>query len=179
MRILMSGKNMELSDSLRNLFEKKARKLERYFRPETDVMVTFSQEGSRQMIEVTIPFDGVLLRAEESSYDIYASIDNVLERVERQVHKHRKRLEHRLNDDAFRYDEPLYGDAFEQEDEEGARIVRTKRFAIKPMDAEEAVAQMELIGHTFFVYLDADTEQVCVVYKRRDGNYGLIEPTFD
>ncbi|MGI6005742.1 MAG: ribosome hibernation-promoting factor, HPF/YfiA family [Christensenellales bacterium] len=177
MRIIISSKNMTLSEDLRNLFMKKAGKLERYLRMETDVLATFSQEGSREIIEVTIPLNGAVLRAQESGYDFYTAVDVVLERLERQMRKHRTRLARRLREDAFESEQPVFMAEFddEQEADDGPRIVRTKRFSVKPMDTEEAVAQMEMLGHTFFVYLDAETERVSVVYKRHDGNYGLIE----
>lgn len=180
MKIIISNKNMTLTDNLRDLFEKKAGKLERYLRQDTEVLVTFSREGTRETIEVTIPFEGGLLRAEETGYDVYAAVDAVLEKIEKQIRRHRTRLERRLKEDAFSFAQPVYFEADEEDEEdEQVRIVRTKRFAIKPMDALEAVEQMRMLGHTFFVYQDAETEAVNVVYKRRDGTYGLIEPELD
>lgn len=180
MKFTISSKNMTLTDNLRDLFEKKAGKLERYLRPETEVLVTFSREGARESIEVTIPFECGLLRAEETGYDIYTSVDAVLAKIEKQIRRYRTRLDRRLKEDAFAADAPLYFEADDEEDgEEEYRIVRTKRFAVKPMDAHEAIAQMQMLGHSFFVYLDAETGAVNVVYKRRDGNFGLIEPEID
>lgn len=181
MKFIISSKNMTLTDNLRDLFEKKAGKLERYLRPDTEVLVTFSREGTRDTIELTIPFDGGILRAEETGYDVFACVDEVLEKIEKQIRRHRTRLERRLKEDAFAAQEPLYFDMQDDEElsQDEVRIVRTKRFAVKPMDALEAVAQMQMLGHSFFVYLDAETGAVNVVYKRRDGNYGLIEPEID
>ncbi|MBP3372240.1 MAG: ribosome-associated translation inhibitor RaiA [Clostridia bacterium] len=180
MRIIISSKNITLTDDIRDLFEKKAGKLERYLRPDAEMLVTFSREGARDTIEVTIPFDGGLLRAEETGYDIFTCVDEVLEKIEKQIRRHRTRLERRLKEDAFAAPEPVYFEEDEEEEqEEGIRIVRTKRFAVKPMDAYEAVEQMLMLGHAFFVYQDAETGGINVVYKRHDDTYGLIEPELD
>ncbi len=176
MRISISGKNLEISDYLRDLVEKKVNKLERYFAQDTEVQVTLSVEKNRHIVEVTIPYDGGLIRAEEVTGDMYASIDNVLDKLEKQILRHRTRLEKSLRTDAFKYDEPLFGGNYEDFEEETSRIVRVKRFNIKPMDEEEAMLQLEMLGHSFYVFINADTGKMNVLYKRKDGNYGLIEP---
>lgn len=176
MRISISGKNLEISDYLRDLVEKKVNKLERYFAQDTEVQVTLSVEKNRHIVEVTIPYDGGLIRAEEVTGDMYASVDNVLDKLEKQILRHRTRLEKSLRNDAFKYDEPLFGGNYEDFEEEASRIVRVKRFNIKPMDEEEAMLQLEMLGHSFYVFINADTGKMNVLYKRKDGNYGLIEP---
>lgn len=177
MRISISAKNLEISDYLRDLTEKKVSKLERYFPQDTEAQVTLSVERSRHIVEVTIPCEGGIIRAEEVTGDMYASIDNVLDKIEKQILRHRTRLEKSLRSGAFRFEQPLYSDSYDEFDEEaGPRIVRVKRFNIKPMSEEEAMLQLELLGHSFYVFENADTNCINVLYKRKDGNYGLIEP---
>ena len=179
MRIMISGKNMEVSEYLKGLVEKKAAKLKRYFKEGTEVHVTLSIEKSRHIAEVTVPFDGVVFRTEESTGDMYSSIDAALKKLERQIRKHRTKLEKRLRDDAFDIPQPEYGEDVDNEgEEEAAQIVRVKHFTVKPMDVAEAQMQMELLGHSFFVFTNAKTNETNVIYKRKDGNLGLIEPTY-
>ncbi len=177
MRISITGKNLEISDYLNDLVEKKVGKLERYFSQDTEVQVTLSVEKNRHIVEVTIPYEGGVIRGEEITGDMYASIDNVLDKLEKQIIRHRTKLEKCLRSGAFRYSEPLYGGSFEEaEEEEGPKIVRVKRFAIKPMSEEEAMLQIEMVGHSFYVFINSETNAMNVLYKRKDGNYGLIEP---
>ncbi len=176
MRITVSGKNIEITSGLRNAVEKKLSKLEKYFNPEVEAHATLSVQKNNQIIEVTIPFNGVILRGEESNEDMYASIDLVIDKLERQIRKQKTKLERRIHGDSLRFQAIVKYEP--EEDEEESKIVRTKRFAMKPMSAEEAVLQMELLGHSFFVYRSAENGDVNVVYKRNDGNYGLIEPEF-
>jgi len=168
MRLKVTGKGMELSDYLENLVEKKANKLECYFRPETEVQVTLSIEKSRHICEVTVPFDGVTLRTEEVSGDMYNSIDASLKKLERQIRRHRTKLEKRLRDGAYTEAAPVYADD-ELMDAPLEDVVRRKRFPAKPMDIEEAKMQMELLGHSFFVFTNAETNEVNVLYKRAAG----------
>ena len=132
-------------------------------------------EKNRHIVEVTIPYDGGVIRGEEITGDMYASIDNVLDKLEKQIIRHRTKLEKCLRSGAFREMEPALAMDDEAE-EEGPKIVRVKRFAIKPMSEEEAMLQIEMVGHSFYVFLNSDTNQMNVLYKRKDGNYGLIEP---
>lgn len=176
MRIVVSGKNIVVTDALKDRVNKKLSKFERFFEPNTDAHATLSVEKGRHIFEVTIPFNGVILRAEEATDDMYMSIENVIEKLERQVRKQKTKLERRMKDYTLRFD-ALFDHIPEEEDDE-VRIVKTKKFAYKPMAAEEAALQMELLGHNFFVFSNADTEEVNVIYKRKDGNYGLIEPEF-
>lgn len=176
MRISITGKNLEISDYLNELVNKKVGKLERFFPQDAEVFVTLSVEKNRHIVEVTIPYDGGVIRGEEITGDMYASIDNVLDKLEKQIIRHRTRLEKCLKSGALRDMESAYGSLEEEADKEGPKIVRVKRFAIKPMSEEEAMLQIEMVGHSFYVFLNAGTNQMNVLYKRKDGNYGLIEP---
>lgn len=176
MKFIISGKNIDVTPSLRTAIEQKIGKLEKYFTPETEVIVTLSVEKERQKIEVTIPLKGTIIRSEQVSDDMYVSVDLVEEVIERQLLKYRKKLIDRHQEGGFFYAEVAEEDA---EIEEGEiRIIRTKRFGMKPMFPEDACIQMELLGHNFFVFSNAETDEVNVVYKRKDGTYGLIEPEF-
>lgn len=174
MRVQIAGKGMEVSDYLKELVTKKVSKLQRYFDEDTEAHITMSIQKSRHIVEVTIPFDGVVLRGEEATGDMYASVDGVLKKLEKQIHKHRTALKKRLRDGAFTTedDEHRSGGASEKMPD----IVRTKRFVVKPMDIEEAKMQMELLGHQFFVFRNAKTNEINVLYQRHDGDLGLIEP---
>ena len=175
MRFIITGRNINLTTGLQDAVESKLKKLERYFNPDTEAQVTLSVEKGRQKIEVTIPVKGRIIRAEQVSEDMYTSIDLVQETIERQLKKYKNKLidstQNATSCSKEYADEPY-------EEEDAIRIVKTKRFAIKPMDAEEACLQMEMLGHSFYVFRDADTDQVNVVYKRKNGTYGLIEPEF-
>lgn len=175
MKFTISGKNIDVTEGLKSAVRDKLGKLERYFTPDTEVIVTMSVEKERQKIEVTIPVKGSILRAEESSSDMYVSIDLVEEIIERQMKKYKNKLiDRKQSAQAF---SELFLNEDSYEDEE-IRIVKTKRFAMKPMDPEEACIQMELLGHSFYVFLNAETDEVNVVYKRKNNTYGLIEPEF-
>ena len=176
MRISITGKNLEISDYLNELVNKKVGKLERFFPQDTEVFVTLSVERNRHIVEVTIPYEGGVIRGEEITGDMYASIDNVLDKLEKQIIRHRTRLEKCLRTGAVREIESRYGAEIDEAEEEGPKIVRVKRFAIKPMNEEEAMLQIEMVGHSFYVFLNSDTNAMNVLYKRKDGNYGLIEP---
>ena len=175
MRITITGRNIELTEGLKQAVEEKLGKLEKYFTPETDVFVTLSVEKERQKIEVTIPIKGHIIRSEQVSSDMYVSIDLVEEVIERQLKKYKNKIiDRQHNADFFR------SDFIEKEfvDEEEIKIVRNKKFDIKPMYPEDACIQMELTGHSFFVFVNAETDQVNVVYKRKGNTYGLIEPEY-
>lgn len=173
MNITITGRNIDITDNLRSAVEEKLGKLERYFKPETDVHVTLSVEKERQKIEVTIPVKGRIIRSEQVSNDMYVSIDLVEEVIERQLRKYKtKIIDKKQNAVNF---QKAYIDNDYMENEE-IEIVRTKRFDIKPMYPEDACVQMELLGHNFFVFMNAETDQTNVVYKRKGGTYGLIEP---
>ena len=168
-------KNLDITEGLRSAIEEKIGKLERYFTDTTEVHVTLSTEKNRQKIEITIPMKGSIIRAEEVSSDMYVSIDLVEEVIERQLRKYKNKLIDKEQNAAHLSQSFIEADDFEDED---IQIIRSKKFAMKPMDPEEACVQMELIGHNFFVFYNAETEQVNVVYKRKGNTYGLIEPEF-
>lgn len=181
MKFNIRGENIEVTAALREYVEKKLSKLERYFEtpPTSEVHVTLSVVKEKQNIEVTIPLTGLMLRAEEKGADMYASIDLVVEKLERQIRKHKTKVNRRIRQEAgYRsyFKEDGVGSGHLPDEEEEYEVVRTKRFTLKPMDVEEAILQMNMIGHNFFVFANADSDQVNVVYKRADGKYGLIEP---
>lgn len=175
MRYNMYGKNIEVTEGLKTAVEEKLGKLSHYFTEDIEIHVTFSVEKELQKIEVTIPMKGTLLRAEEESEDMYTSIDLVEDTMERQLRKFKNKLVDKKQN-AMSLSQAFLSEEPEEEDE--VKIVRTKRFAVKPMDVEEACIQMELLGHNFFVFRNAETDEVNVVYKRKGNTYGLIEPEY-
>lgn len=175
MKYIISGKNIEITPGLRSAVEDKIGKLERYFTEETEVHVTLSVEKERQKIEVTIPVKGNIIRSEQVSNDMYVSIDLVEEIIERQLKKYKNKLVDQKQSAGYFKQE--YIDKEYMEDEE-VKIIRSKKFDIKPMYPEDACIQMELLGHSFFVFCNAETEQINVVYKRKGNTYGLIEPEY-
>ena len=175
MNLVISGKNLDITEGLRSAIEEKIGKLERYFTDTTEVHVTLSTEKNRQKIEITIPMKGSIIRAEEVSSDMYVSIDLVEEVIERQLRKYKNKLIDKEQNAAHLSQSFIEADDFEDED---IQIIRSKKFAMKPMDPEEACVQMELIGLNFFVFRNSETDEVNVVYKRKGNTYGLIEPEF-
>ena len=173
MNIIIIGKNIDVTPGLREAVEEKIGKLEKYFTPDTEVHVTLSVEKDRQKIEVTIPVKGSIIRSEQVSNDLYVSIDLVEEIIERQLKTYKSKLvNYKQNSDNFKQD---YIDKDFSDDDE-IKIIRSKKFDMKPMYPEDACVQMELLGHNFFVFQNAETDQVCVVYKRKGNTYGMIEP---
>ncbi len=179
------GENIEVTPALRDYAEKKIGKLERYFNntPNANVYVNLKVYNDKTAkVEITIPMPNLVLRAEEQNTDMYAAIDIITDKLERQIRKHKTKVNRKFRahgtvdaaPEAFAFaEEEDPQDVLETEDLE---IVRNKRFDLKPMDSEEAILQMNLLGHNFFVYTNAETEHTNVVYKRKDGRYGLIEP---
>ena len=175
MKFVIVGRNLEVTPGLRAAVEDKIGKLEKYFNPDTEAHVTLSVEKERQKIEVTIPVKGSIIRSEQVSNDMYVSIDLVEEIIERQLKKYKSKIvDKQQNASSF---SKAFVENDYMEDEE-VKIVRTKKFDIKPMYPEDACIQMELLGHNFFVFSNAETDEVNVVYKRKDGAFGLIEPEF-
>ena len=173
MKFIISGKNIDVTEGLRTAIEDKIGKLEKYFKPETEVFVTLSVEKDRQKIEVTIPIKGNIIRSEQVSNDMYISIDLVEEIIERQLKKYKTKLVDQKQANGFFKQEFIDNEFM---DDEEVRILRTKKFDIKPMYPEDACVQMELLGHSFFVFCNAENGDVNVVYKRKGNTYGLIEP---
>ncbi|MDO4647505.1 MAG: ribosome-associated translation inhibitor RaiA [Eubacteriales bacterium] len=175
MKFIISGKNLTVTDGLKSAVEDKLGKLERYFTPDTEIIVTLSVEKDRQKIEVTIPVKGNIIRSEQTSNDMYVSIDLVEEVIERQLRKYKNKIIDKKQS-AVNFQKAYIDRDYEESEE--VRIIRTKKFDIKPMYPEDACVQMELLGHDFFVFCNAETDQVNVVYKRKGNTYGLIEPEY-
>ena len=179
MKIIFKGKHIEVTDAMRNYIEKRLNKIERHFDHILEVIVTLSVEKNRQIVEATLQASRALIRAEEETDDMYTSIDKVADKLERQIQKYKEKYFQKPHPGSER--KGLINEGVNVEDSESdkiAKIVRTKRFAIKPMSVEEAAMQMDLLGHNFFVFANDNTNKVNVLYKRKDGNFGLIEPEF-
>lgn len=176
MKITFTEKKVNLPQKLHDYAEKKVNKLERYFKTDCEANLVFGVEKDRNKVELTIRSGGTILRVAESTSDMFASVDAAVTSMERQLRKHKTRLEKRLRQDAFErtVDEPSTFVPMDEEDEE-FRVVRTKRFPLKPMTVDEAILQMELLEHSFFAFKNEDSGTFAVVYKRNDGGYGLIE----
>ena len=173
MNITITGKNIEITENLRNAVNDKLGKLKKYFTEDTQVKVTLSVEKERQKIEVTIPVKGKLIRSEQVSNDMYVSIDLVEEVIERQLRKYKNKIVAKREESINFQKEYIENEYLESEE---IHIIRTKKFDIKPMYPEDACVQMELLGHNFFVFVNAETNCTNVVYKRKGNTYGLIEP---
>ena len=173
MKFIIIGRNIDITEGLKSAVQEKLGKLERYFTPETEIHVTLSVEKDRQKIEVTIPVKGNIIRSEQVSSDMYVSIDLVEEVIERQLRKYKTKIVNQQQAGG-NFQKEFVEDEF-LEDEE-VNIIRTKKFGIKPMYPEDACVQMELLGHNFYVFRNAETDEVNVVYKRKGNTYGLIEP---
>ena len=175
MRYTITGRNIDVTPGLREAVIEKIGKLERYFNQDTEAIITLSVTKDRQKIEVTIPVKGHIIRAEDQSTDMYVSIDLVEEIIERQLKKYKTKL---IDKKQSHIDFSEFYVQEETEADDEIKIEKVKKFAMKPMDPEEACVQMELLGHSFYVFLNAETEEVNVVYKRKGQTYGLIEPEF-
>ncbi|RKQ35570.1 ribosome hibernation-promoting factor, HPF/YfiA family [Oceanobacillus halophilus] len=181
MKFNIRGENIEVTGAIKDYVEKKISKLERYFDtpPASDVHVNLSVYNDEQRIEVTIPMPNLLLRGEVQHIDLYAAIDLVVDKLERQIRKHKTKINRKARQNGA----PKHAFAKmekeslnNQHDEDEFKIVRTKRFNLKPMDPEEAILQMDMLGHEFFVFTNDKSGESNVVYRRKDGKYGLIEP---
>lgn len=176
MQITFRGKNLDVTPAIKEHATKRISRIKRYFDQPLTAQVRLEVERGQHIVEVTIPVGGLILRGEQRSPDMYASLDQVIDKLERQVRKYKTRINRkpRANGSAVAVAEADTDS--EAEFDDAPRLVKTKRFAIKPMDPEEAIMQMNLVGHDFFVFLNGESDEVNVVYKRHDGNYGLIEP---
>ena len=176
MKIIISGKGMDITDGIREAIEKKLGKLDKYL-PEdvtAKAVVSSRKKGQDIKVEVTIPLKKHLLRAEESDKDLNRAVDKVQEVLERQIRKYKTKILSKKREESIKTMEPQVPEADEAAD--AIRIVRDKKVVLEPMGAEEACMRMDLLGHNFFMFLNADTDKVCVVYKRYDDAYGMIEP---
>ncbi|ADY57521.1 SSU ribosomal protein S30P;sigma 54 modulation protein [Syntrophobotulus glycolicus DSM 8271] len=172
MNVIIRGKQFKVTDALKDYVIKRVSKLEKFSDDFTDVNVTLSVQKERQRIEVTAPLNGMMIRGEEETDNMYSSIDLVVEKLERQIEKYRQRINKKRSKVLKEQNRQEKDPDLEERD----RIVRVKKFNYKPMAVEEAVMQMNLIGHNFFVFVNLETETMNVVYRRKDGDYGLLEP---
>lgn len=172
MKITIYGKQMTVRESLKLAVEKKLRKFDKFFGEETEAFVTCKVRKGDKIIEITVNYGATTFRSEEESETFITALDRAAESLERQIRKNKTRVEKKVKRDAFVITE----DDDDEYLEEGEFKIRTKSFPFKPMDPEEAILQMNLLGHAFFAFTDSQTEKVCVVYKRKDGDYGLIIP---
>lgn len=175
MTINMTARNTSVRDSFRKSVEKKLAKLDRFFDDEAMVHVTVTNEGSRETVEVTIKSSGMFFRSEKTTQDRLDSLDVVVDALFRQIIKNKTRLEKRLRKTAFSpgYDTDFIGT------EDTYNVVKSKKFQVKPMSVEEAILQMNMIGHSFYMFRDSELGEICVVYKRKSGDYGLLEPEME
>ena len=173
MKYNIRGDKMIITDAIKDYAETKLGKLEKYFKDDDiTANVLAKVRGNSQIVEVTIPTSKFILRSEEENEDLYAAIDLVSDKLERQIRKNKTRLNRNIKDSVkeFNFDFDI-----KEEEESKEKIVKRKNIEMKPMDEEEAILEMELLGHSFFVYKDMDINKICVLYKRKDGDYGLIE----
>ncbi len=175
MIITYAGKNVQVTDAMKELAEKKLSKLDKFFRSDVLCKVTFSQQRSAQLVEITIELPGTFIRSEESSNDLQTAIDKAVEVLSRQIRKHKTKLEkkYRGNNESIRFENIPVNEASEELD---ARIFKTKSLELRPMSADEAILQLELVGHDFYMFRNADSNDINVVYKRVDKGYGLLVP---
>ncbi|MDD2417662.1 MAG: ribosome-associated translation inhibitor RaiA [Oscillospiraceae bacterium] len=171
MKITITGRKVPIGELFTQRTEKKMSKLDKFFDSDAQAEVTVSQERNMQRVEITIRHNGMLFRAEDAAREANDVVDKLVDILFRQIRRNKTRLEKRLRDDAF-LDNGVGMDAEETE----FNIVRSKKFNVKPMDVEEAVLQMNLLGHQFYMFRNMHTDEINVVYCRRDGNYGLLEP---
>lgn len=178
MKMTISARNMVVSPNITKRIEKKAEKMGRYLLPDTEMQVKMRKEkNGLRIVEITVPMgNNVILRSESEAEDnLFLAIDQALAKIERQIHRHRTKLGKRIREDAFTPDEPEYIDEAEAEEIE-PKIVRHKTFPVRPMSVEDAVVQMEMLGHSFFAFVNVETERTNILYLRKDGNLGLLEP---
>ena len=178
MKLSIYGKNMQVTENITKRIEKKTNKMSRYLLPDTEMQVRMRKEkNDRRVVEITVPMSGnVILRAEAREQDnLFLAIDEALAKMERQIHRHRTKLEKRLREDAFKPEPPEYIDE-EVPEEDGPKVVRHKTFPVRPMSVDDAIIQMELLGHSFFAFVNVETERTNILYQRKDGDLGLLEP---
>ncbi len=176
MKTTITAKNMVVSQAISDRIMKKTATMERYLRPDTEMYVRMRKERNMRIVEITVPIDGVTLRAEASSEDnLFMSIDRALAKLEKQILRHRTKLEKRLRSDISTSIPEFIEEAPAQEER---KVVRTKTYTTRPMHVEDAILQMELLGHSFYVFINIETDQTNVLYLRKDGNLGLLEPEY-
>ena len=173
MKVIMTGRQMNVYDSTKEMAAKKLAKFDKFFDDNAEMTVCFSRRHDKEMVEITIRTASLVFRAEEGSESFANAIDSAVEALERQIRKNKTRLEKQIRVEGIKIADTDFADV----EEEPEFRIRTKTFSVKPMSVEEAILQMNLLGHDFFVFSDGETGDTCVVYKRKDGDYGLIVPT--
>jgi len=180
MKTTLIARNMSVTPGIEKRIEKKTARMGRYLLPETEMQIKMRKDKSdMRIVEITVPMgNGVILRSEaQAESNLFLAIDDALAKMEKQIHRHKNRLGKRIPEGAFAQAEPEFiEENAEEETEEAAKIVRRKTFPVRPMSEEDAVMQMEMLGHSFFAFVNADTDQINVLYQRKDGTYGLLEP---
>lgn len=177
MKLTVTAKNMVVTPGIMNRINKKTATMERYLRSDTEMIMRLRKERNIRICEITVPMNGVTMRAESSSEDnLFMAIDSALAKIERQILRHRTKLEKRLREDVDMTETPEFIEDPEVYGKGEKEIVRTKEYPLRPMSKEDAILQMELLGHSFFVFVDIDTEETSVLYLRKDGNLGLLVP---
>lgn len=179
MKLNITARNMVVTPAITDRVEKKTRAMSRYLPADCDMLVKMRKEKSGiRIVEITVPLgNNVILRSESSADDnLFLAIDQALVKMEKQIQRHRTKLSKRLREDAFREEAPEYLEAEEPAQETAKQIVRRKTFPVRPMSEEDAIIQMELLGHSFFAFKNIDTDSICVIYARKDGSLGLLEP---
>ena len=177
MKLIINARNMSVTPGITQRIEKKTATMGKYLLPETEMQVRMRKEkNEKRVVEITVPMgNNVILRSEAADENLFAAIDHALTKMERQIRKHRTKLSKRLRDDAFtEMPEPEYLE--EEPEEEELKVVRRKTFPVRPMSVEDAIIEMELLGHSFFAFVNVDTDRTNVLYLRKDGNLGLLEP---
>lgn len=174
MNYIISGRSIVLTEALKDYAKAKIGKVERFFEPSTEVHITFSIQKDRKIVEVTIRYRGIVFRVEEENTDMYAALDKASDILERQIRKNRTRLAKKMYDNPLKYEGIFKDDSKDKEEEYD--IIKSKSFSLKPMDVDEALLQLNLVGHTFFVFVNAKSNKVNVVYRRKFGGYGILEP---
>ena len=180
MKFTIVERKIKIEDELRQYALRKVEKLDRYFQQDSDTTITFSELRGKQTVEITVRQVGLVVRAEETTTDMYASVDGAISSIERQIRKHKTKMQRRFRDGTL-LDEAFAAAPFAPaipDEEDEFPVVKKKKFNVRPMDVQEAIMQMNLLNHDFFVFRDADTETVSVVYRRSDGKYGLIESEY-
>ncbi len=177
MKTNITAKGMVVTPAITNRVLKKTQTMSRYLRPDTEMNIRMRRERDQRIVEITVPMDGITMRAEAASEDnLFMSIDRALAKLEKQILRHRTKLEKRLREDVNLEETPEFLEQVPAEEGQGRQVVREKTYTLRPMSREDAVLQMELLGHSFYVYIDLDTDETHVLYLRRDGNLGVLTP---
>ncbi|NLM86565.1 MAG: ribosome-associated translation inhibitor RaiA [Clostridiales bacterium] len=177
MKTTMTAKGMNITPAIENRVLKKTQTMGKYLRQDTEMFVRMRREKTQRIVEITVPINGVLLRAEASSEDnLFMSIDKALAKLEKQILRHRTRLDKRLREELPADTQPEFIEDLSDAEQEAREVARSKTYTVRPMSQEDAILQMELLGHSFFVYVDVDTDQTHVLYLRKEGNLGLLIP---